>query len=90
MFDDEPTHDFSEYVTHWQTKDGKLHDTTTDVERHIVNVLTDKLGPIIDDANRTLNPQHALGPKAKLAIVEALVGSPDKARNLKKLLGTLV
>lgn len=65
-------------VTRYQTKDGVLHEDEKDAELHLLDVLANKIGPIIDGTG--------IGIKDRLKVVDALVGSPDKANKLKKIL----
>lgn len=90
MFDDRPEHDHATFVEFWKTKDGKLHETKADVDRHIVHTLENQVGPLLDEANKTLNPNHHMGPKTKLTVVDTLVGSVDRAIRLKKILDALL
>jgi len=88
MFD--PTIPHIEETTMWRTKDGKLHLSTDDATGHIVTMLENIVGPIIDEANCDLNPSHAIGTKAKVLLVACLVGTPEKASELKRLLSTIL
>lgn len=71
-----------EEVTRYRTKDGRLHDSEESATEHIVEAISNKVGPIID--------QSGIGIRDRLRVVEALVGTPEKALLLKAMLGELV
>ena len=71
-----------EEVTHYQTKDGVLHDSEERAQEHISDQLANLVGPIIDKTN--------IGFVARLNVVKALVGTPQLALELKTLLGKFV
>jgi len=74
----------------FKTRDGVLHETIDAANGHIVRTLENIIGPMIDEINRTLPPQQALCAAAKLAIIDGLVGSPEKAAKLKAILSKVI
>ncbi len=79
-----------EEVTRYQTNDGELHTSNMEARAHIVSKLADVVGPIIDKASSKLPVDHGLTTKAKLAVVDELVGSIDAAILLQKALNRLL
>ena len=75
-----------EKVRHWQTNDMRLHETEEAAESHIVTTLENRVGSIVDEINKGLPPHHALGAAAKLALVNGLVGTVDRAKILMHIL----
>jgi hypothetical protein len=69
-------------VTRYQTRDGQLHESEDDARQHIVTALENAVGPIID--------RSKIGFSARLAVARELVGSPEAALALKRLLEKFV
>lgn len=69
-------------VTRYQTKDGQLHEDEDTARQHVVESLFNTIGPIID--------QSGIGFRDRMRVVESLVGTPEKALSLKRLLEAMV
>jgi len=71
-----------EEVTRYQTKDGHLHISEEQATEHIVTVLENNIGRIIDTTG--------MGIRDRLNVVDALVGTPEKAKELMRILATML
>jgi len=71
-----------EEIACFTTKDGKIHRTVEQAEKHIVAQLENMIGPIVDRA--------VLSVKERLRVVDMLIGTPTQAHNLKMILDKFV
>jgi hypothetical protein len=79
-----------EEVLMYCTKDGILHKDPDAATKHITISLENSLGELVDEVSRGLRVDKQLCTDAKIAVVNALVGTPEKAAQLKQLLDRLV
>jgi len=79
-----------EKITKYQTLDGVLHCSEAQAREHISACLANIVGSMIDAVSHELRPNMALCTKAKIALVDKLVGTPEKARRLKSIIGEYV
>ena len=73
-------------VTFFKTNDGHLSKSPEEAIEHIRKSLEEKVGKIIDGANKNLRVDQQLCTQAKIAVVESLVGTYDNAEKLYDIL----